>query len=58
MYDLTEAESTGEGDPADGMTAEERVEEEWCDYERYLALYHDEQQVQEYQGWINLSLDY
>lgn len=50
LYDLKEAESGGGGDRWEGMTEEERAEEEKCDYERYLALYHDEFQYQEYQG--------
>ncbi|ROT82914.1 hypothetical protein C7M84_023899 [Penaeus vannamei] len=49
LYDLKEAESGGGGDRWEGLTEEERAEEEKCDQERYLALYHDEFQYQEYQ---------
>ncbi|XP_063606656.1 protein suppressor of white apricot-like [Penaeus indicus] len=49
LYDLKEAESGGGGDRWEGLTEEERAEEEKCDHERYLALYHDEFQYQEYQ---------
>lgn len=54
LYDLKEAESGGGGDRWEGLTEEERAEEEKCDQERYLALYHDEFQYQEYQGKYNL----
>ncbi|KAK8374710.1 hypothetical protein O3P69_016135 [Scylla paramamosain] len=49
LYDLSEAESGGGGDRWEGLTEEERAEEERCDYERYLALYHDEFQYQAFQ---------
>lgn len=50
LYDLTEAESGGGVDRMEGLSEEERAEEELCEYERYLALYHDEVQMQAYQG--------
>ncbi|KAK4312587.1 hypothetical protein Pmani_015997 [Petrolisthes manimaculis] len=46
LYDLTEAESGDGVDRLEGLSEEERAEEELCEYERYLALYHDEVQVQ------------
>ncbi|KAG7174056.1 suppressor of white apricot-like [Homarus americanus] len=46
LYDLTGAESGGGVDRWEGLTEEERAEEERCDHERYLALYHDELQYQ------------
>lgn len=49
LYDLKEAEAGGGADRWEGMTEEEKAEEEKCDYERYLALYHDEYQQQAYQ---------
>lgn len=56
LYDLSEAESGGGGDRWEGLTEEERAEEERCDYERYLALYHDEFQYQAFQGKTTLLL--
>lgn len=50
LYDLSEAEAGGGGDRWEGLTEEERAEEERCDYERYLALYQDEFQYQAFQG--------
>lgn len=50
LYDLSEAEAGAGGDRWEGMTEEERAEEERCDYERYLALYQDEFQYQAFQG--------
>ena len=50
LYDLKEAESGGGVDRWEGLTEEEKAEEEKCDYERYLALYQDELQYQAYQG--------
>ena len=50
LYDLAEAEAGGGADRWEGLTEEERAEEERCDYERYLALYHDDIQYQAFQG--------
>lgn len=55
LYDLSEAEAGGGGDRWEGMTEEERAEEERCDYERYLALYQDEFQYQAFQGKTMLT---
>ncbi|XP_068215409.1 splicing factor, suppressor of white-apricot homolog isoform X2 [Palaemon carinicauda] len=49
LYDLKEAESGGGADRWEGLTEEEKADEERCDYERYLALYHDDIQHQAYQ---------
>ncbi|KAK7078476.1 hypothetical protein SK128_017012 [Halocaridina rubra] len=49
LYDLSEVESGGGADHWEGLTEEEKAEEDRYDYERYLALYHDEYQYHAYQ---------
>ena len=41
LYDLREATTSG---PEQDMTDAEKKTEELCEEERYLALYHDEEQ--------------
>lgn len=48
LYDLSEVEAGGGGDRLEGLSEQERAKE-MCEYERYLALYHDEFHYQAYQ---------